>query len=229
MSKEQKITLDNFKYEGKGPHLDSPFSIKAIRSLGIEEKDLKKLSLEEYISSDIDSRLISSDLQKERYDNYIKKQEELINKAKEKRNQLKSEEKEEEEKNKNKENETKIYHCELHNSVSDNYYFSKDKMDPNCEVCKKYSQKYEKLKERMKLNFQLEIDNEILKNEKMKKQVDKHKKLENQEEISRNLKLRGFQTKKEKEIQEETERKKRQEDLRISIEKKRLEKEEKKK
>ena len=42
MSNEEKVTLENFNYENKGPQLNSPHSLKAIQSLGIEEKQLKK-------------------------------------------------------------------------------------------------------------------------------------------------------------------------------------------
>ena len=224
MSNEEKITLENFNYENKGPQLNSPHSLKAIQTLGIEEKQLKKLSFEEYISSNFEAKKISSDLQKERYDNYLQKHEELINKAKEKRNQLISEKEEE----KDKQTENKIYHCELHDDPSSfNIAFSKGKINPNCEICSQYAKKYEKLKERMKISIQLEIDQELLKHEKMVKQNNLHKKMENQEEKTKNNKLKDFQNKKEKENNYEKERQKRREDLKLSIEKKRKEKEEK--
>ena len=91
MSKEGKINLENYNYNSKSANLNSPFSIKALHSLGIEEKELKTLKLEEYIKSNIDCRDISEELQNERYMNYVKKHDELINKAKEKRKQLKEE------------------------------------------------------------------------------------------------------------------------------------------
>ena len=179
MSNEEKVTLENFNYENKGPQLNSPHSLKAIQSLGIEEKQLKKLTFEEYISSSFDSKQITADLQKERYDNYLKKHEELINQAKEKRNQLISEKEEE----KDKKSEKKIYHCELHDDPNSfNFAFSKGKINPNCEICSQYAKKYEKLKERMKISIQLEIDQELLKYEKMLKQNNIHKKMENQED-----------------------------------------------
>ena len=91
MSKEGKVTLENYNYETNNPHLNSPISIRALNSLGIEEKELKKLSQKEYISINPEFKLISEDLQNERYENYLKKYEELINKAKEKRKELISE------------------------------------------------------------------------------------------------------------------------------------------
>ena len=139
MSKEKKITLENYDYKNKGPHLNSPFSKRALELLGIEEKELLTLSLEDYINLNRDCKEISQELQKERYNNYINKHTELINKAKEKRKELISDN---ETTAKKSENENKIYHCELHKN--NNYYIPKAKMNPNCEICKEYGLKYEK-------------------------------------------------------------------------------------
>ena len=159
MSKEEKITLENYNYNLKDKNLNSPLSIKALQLLGIEEKELKILSFNEYINLNRDCREISSELQKERYDNYFHKHEDLISKAKAKRKQLIAEAEKEE--NTDKISENKIYHCELHRtSFSSNFYGQKGNPNPNCEKCNEYSKKYEKLKERVKLNIQLEIDHE---------------------------------------------------------------------
>ena len=227
MSKEGKVTLENYNYESNNPHLNSPISIRALNSLGIEEKELKKLSQKEYISNNPEFKLISEDLKNERYQNYLKKYEELINKAKEKRKELISEMEKEKKTEADKKSDIKIYHCELHNSESQNLIFTRGKSNPHCEICVDYEKKYEKMKERLKINIQLEIDNELLKLEKMRKQNNKHRKLENQEEKVKFNKIKDFENKREKEAQNENDRKKRQEDLRISIEKKRKEKEEK--
>ena len=88
MSEEKKITLENFDYNNKGRHLNSPFSKKDLEFLGIEEKELIFLTLEEYINLNRDCKDISPELQKERYNNYYKKHQELINNAKEKRKEL---------------------------------------------------------------------------------------------------------------------------------------------
>lgn len=225
MSKEHKITLENYNYEGKGPQINSPNSIKALQSIGLEEKDLKKLTQEEYVALNPECKKLSEDLLNERYDNYIQRHLELINKAKEKRNELISENKE----NSAKKQESKIYHCDFHSSSTSNFYIPKGKINPNCEICNEYSKKYEKLKERMKINIQLEIDNELTKMEKMQKQKNIHNKLREQEEKTKYNKLKDFQDRKEREILYENERKKRQEDLKLSIEKRRKEKEDKEK
>ena len=203
MSKEEKITLENYDYNNiKSPHLNSPFSLKALETLGIEEKELKTLSLEQFVSSNPNSKDISSDLQKERYENYVQKHEELINKAKEQRKQLISDKEIED---MDKKTDSKIYHCDLHkNSIT---LAPKGKINPNCVICNEYAKKYEKLKERMKLSIQLEIDHEYDKKEKRQKQMNKIQRFENQEEKVKNTKLKDFQFKKEKEKQCENERK----------------------
>ena len=144
MSKESNINLENYNYNSKGPNLNSPLSRKALESLGIEEKELKTLPLDEYIKSNPDCKAISNELQKERYDNYLLKHRELINKAKEKRKQLKSEN--EIQLNTEGNSENKIYHCELHkdSSSSTNFFNPRVKSNPKCEICKEYSKKYEK-------------------------------------------------------------------------------------
>ena len=199
MSNEEKITLENYNYNIKGPNLNSPLSIKSLQLLGIEEKELKILSFDEYINLNRDYKEIAPELQKEIYDNYFHKHEELITKAKEKRKQLISESQKED--NTDKISENKIYHCELHRtSLSSISYGQKGNPNPNCEKCNEYTRKYEKMKERVKLNIQLEIDHEYEKKEKMKKQMDKHKKFEIQEEKMKYNKMKDIQNKKEKEI-----------------------------
>ena len=179
MSKDKKINLENYDYNNKGLHLNSPFSKKALEFLGIEEKELLTLNLEEYINLNKDCKELPSELQKERYNNYFKKHLELIDKAKEKRKELISDD----EIVIDKKTEDKIYHCELHqNSGSNNFYCLKAKTNPNCEICKEYELKYEKLKERMKLSIQLEIDHEYEKKDKMKKQIRKHQKIQDIQE-----------------------------------------------
>lgn len=84
MSKEAKITLENYNYEGKGPQINSPFSIKALQYLGLEEKELKKLTQYEYVTLNPECKKLSEDLLNERYNNYVQRHLELINKAKEK-------------------------------------------------------------------------------------------------------------------------------------------------
>ena len=49
MSKYSNINLENYNYNSKGTILNSPFSPKVLESLGIEEKELKTISLDEYI------------------------------------------------------------------------------------------------------------------------------------------------------------------------------------
>ena len=209
MSKGKNINLENYNYDSKGPHLNSPFSIKALQSLGIEEKQLKTLSFDEYIKLNRDCLDISQDLQRERYNNYFQKHSELISKAKEKRKQLKSEN--EIELNSELANENKIYHCDLHqNSYSSNFINLRPKNNPNCEICNEYSKKYEKLKERMKLTIQLEIDREYGKKAKRKKQLEKSEKFETQVERYNN-KLLESQDKMERELFLENERKRRNE------------------
>ena len=225
MSKESSINLENYNYNSKGPNLNSPFSKKALESLGIEEKELKTLSLDEYIKLNRDCKEISDELKKERYDNYLLKHRELINKAKEKRKELKSEN--EIQLNTEGNTENKIYHCELHKNPLSSNTFPKIKSNPKCEICNEYSKKYEKLKERMKISIQLEIDHEYDKKEKRKKQIDKHKKFENMEDKYKNNKIKELQNKKEKELLLQNEGKRKQEELRISMESKRREKEEK--
>ena len=224
MSKEAKITLENYNYEGKGPQINSPFSIKALQYLGLEEKELKKLTQYEYVTLNPECKKLSEDLLNERYNNYVQRHLELINKAKEKRKELISENKLE---NSEKKQENKIYHCDFHSTSSSNFLIPKGKINPNCEICNEYSKKYEKLKERMKINIQLEIDNELTKMEKMQKQKNIHNKLRDQEEKVKYNKLKDFQDRREKEMLNENERKKRQEDLKLSIEKKRKDKEDK--
>ena len=179
MSKGKSINLENYNYDSKGPHLNSPFSLRALESLGIEEKQLKILSFDEYIKSNRDCQNISQELQKERYNNYFQKHSELISKAKEKRKELKSEN--EIELNSYKDFEKKIYHSDLHQNTSySTNLIPKQKNNRNCEVCNDFSKKYEKLKERMKLTIQLEIDHEYDKKEKKKKQLEKHERFETQ-------------------------------------------------
>ena len=67
MSKDKKINLENYDYNNKGLHLNSPFSKKALEFLGIEEKELLTLNLEEYINLNKDCKELPSELQKERY------------------------------------------------------------------------------------------------------------------------------------------------------------------
>ena len=172
MSEEKKITLENFDYNNKGRHINSPFSKKALEFLGIEEKELLFLTLEEYISLNKDCKDISPELQKERYNNYFKKHQELINNAKEKRKEFI----ENNEITTEKKSDFKIYHCKFHKHCC--CFKPKGKRDPNCEICKEYESKYEKLKERMKNNIQLEIDHEYAKKEKMERQMIKHNKCE---------------------------------------------------
>ena len=180
MSDDEKINLENYNYNNKSQNLNSPFSLKALQYLGIEEKELKTLTLEEYIKLNPDSKDISQELQKQRYMNYVQKHDDLIYNAKKKRKELIAENEKELNSDKNTENnENKIYHCELHQaSYSSNFFIPKAKINPNCEKCIEYSKKYEKSKERMILNIQLEIDHEYDKKEKRKKQLDKHKKYE---------------------------------------------------
>ena len=64
MSKDSNINIENYNYNSKGPNLNSPFSRKALESLGIEEKELKTLSLDEYIKLNPDHKDISNEFQK---------------------------------------------------------------------------------------------------------------------------------------------------------------------
>ena len=214
-SEDKFAYLNNFNY--------SQYNYYSVIQNQIEEKELKTLSLDEYIKLNRDCKEISDELKKERYDNYLLKHRELINKAKEKRKQLKSEN--EIQLNTESNTENKIYHCELHkNSISSNS-FPRVKSNPKCEICNEYSKKYEKLKERMKISIQLEIDHEYDKKEKRKKQIDKHKKFENQEDKYKNNKIKELQNKKEKELLLQNEGKRKQEELKIYMESKRREKE----
>ena len=195
MSKENKITLETYDYNNKGPHLNSPYSKKTLELLGIKEKELLTLTLEEYINLNKDCKEIPPELQKERYNNYFKKHDELINKAKEKRKELISDE----EIVIGKNPQYKIYHCELHKNNT--FYYPKAKKDPNCEICRECEAKFEKLKERMKLSIQLEIDEEYEKKNKMKKQMKKHKKFDDfqdKKEIDIKMSLERKRTKDEK-------------------------------
>ena len=60
----------------------TPLSIMACKSLGITEDDLIHLSLEDYIKTDPDAKGLPKDLQQERYDNYDKNRNQLIEDAK---------------------------------------------------------------------------------------------------------------------------------------------------
>ena len=187
MSKTEKINLENFEGKRKGIHINSPFSIKSLQSLGIEEKDLIILSFNDFINSNPDLKEVSTEIQKERYEYYLQKHKRLITEAKEKRSQLI----EDNENETNLENtEKSMYHCELDETT--NFYNPKGKSNPQCEKCNEYIHKYEKLKERMKLNIQLEIDGEYDKKEKMKKQIAKHKKIEEAEEMIKKNKIKDI-------------------------------------
>jgi len=85
---KEKISLENFNYESKTHRLTSPFSIRACRLEGVTEKDLYRITLEEYIESHPESMNLPKELQQERYDNYEQNRTKLIESLKEMRNKL---------------------------------------------------------------------------------------------------------------------------------------------
>ena len=71
-------TLENVNFEDKTDIVNSPRSIEAAQSLGIDLNSLYLLSKKEYISSNPEIKKLTEDLQDVRYDHYKKKREEKI-------------------------------------------------------------------------------------------------------------------------------------------------------
>ena len=46
MSDDEKINLENYNYNNKSQNLNSPFSLKALQYLGIEEKEINTALIE---------------------------------------------------------------------------------------------------------------------------------------------------------------------------------------
>ena len=157
-----KISLENFNYESKTQRLSSPLSITACKMNGVTESDIVFLSFEDYIRSHPESMNIPKELQQERYDNFEKNRNKLIEDLKTTRqNLMDAKENEEMDENKEKNEEEKDD-------------------DENCKTLSGFKIKnkenrkhYKKLKDNMELTIRVHIDREY---ETKKKKYKKFKK-----------------------------------------------------
>ena len=105
-NEKEKISLENLNYQSKTQRLNSPYSIKACKLQGVKEEDLYKLTLEEYIKLNPDSKDLPKNLKEDRYSNYEDNRLKLIESLKEIRNKL-IEDSEKNQKKKNKKKKKK--------------------------------------------------------------------------------------------------------------------------
>ena len=224
MSNDSKITLENFNYDKNGPRINSPNSLKACKLLGVEPKDLIKLSFDEYLKLHIDSKPVPKDIQQQRYDYYEQDRQELIKELKERRKELIELEKEE---NKQKENKDDKKNENDKNNNKDNEesnVLRKTKSLYATRFIEKIQDeqnrlKYEKMLEKIEQTIQRKVDKEFELEEKRRENFAKTLRYKEKEKIEKE--------KKDKEIQEKKiQREKKENECKQKIQKMQEEKEE---
>ena len=171
-NEKEKISLENFNFESKTHRLNSPFSIKACKLKGVKEEDLYKLTLEEYVQLNPDSKNLPKDLVEERYSNYEDNRLKLIESLKEVRNKLLEKSGKKKQK-KNKEKENQELNDEEEKDEDNNGLVIKNKENVK---------KYKKLKSDMELTIRVQIDREFEKEAIRRRNNAKSRKEEGYEE-----------------------------------------------
>ena len=79
---EENISLLNCDFSQKKPRLTSPLSITAVKLVGATLDDLRFISLDEYLKNNIKNKNLEKDLQIERYKHHENNRISLIKEAK---------------------------------------------------------------------------------------------------------------------------------------------------
>ena len=189
----------------------SPRSKKAILSLGIDEKKLYQLSKKDYLATHPELKSVSTELQDKRYEHYNQKRQELINEAKETRNELIKMEEEQKSKSQSKGNK----------STSDEANGS--------TVIENERKKLEAMKKQQIGEIKNMIDYEIKLEETRRQGELRMKKQEEKEREMAERKKKEQKEKEERARQKEEEKKKKKQEEEAERERKNKEQEEKKK
>ena len=215
MSNGSKITLENFNYQKKGPRLSSPYSIKACKILGVDEKDLIKLSFNEYLQLHIESKKLPKDIQQQRYDFYEKDRQTLIKDLKETRKELKENDENEKQnkKNENENNENNENNEKNENNNDQNEESSLLRRTKSLNATKfietiqdkETKKKYEKMLEKFEQSMQKQVDKEFEQEEKRRENFEKIMKNIEKDKIEKEKKDKELQEKKNQREKKENE------------------------
>ena len=190
-----KITIEDIDYFSKKVRINSPRSIKAMNSLGINTHDLEFLTFKEYLEKNPQLVGESKRLQKLEYNHIQAIRKELINQVIESRKIIISENKNNRKRNASGKNRTST---SLENNINQNFYLTKDLSEKDLKAINRMkninkanlSNRLElELKKELKNLVNKEIDKKtkerqfmLFKNSEKKRKMENMKKMTDEEE-----------------------------------------------